>query len=41
MENNDIFEKDRKYIAHTYNRFPAAIITSMEHRQKIMRGKSI
>lgn len=25
MQNSDIFEKDRKYIAHTYHRFPAAI----------------
>lgn len=25
MENSGIFEKDRKYIAHTYHRFPAAI----------------
>lgn len=25
MQNSDVFEKDRKYIAHTYHRFPAAI----------------
>ena len=25
MQNSDIFEKDRNYIAHTYHRFPAAI----------------
>ncbi len=25
MKNSDVFEKDRKYIAHTYNRFPATI----------------
>ena len=25
MQNSDVFEKDREYIAHTYRRFPAAI----------------
>lgn len=25
MQNSDVFEKDRKYIAHIYHRFPAAI----------------
>ncbi len=25
MENSDVFEKDRMYIVHTYNRFPATI----------------
>ncbi len=24
MENQDIFRKDKTYVAHTYNRFPAA-----------------
>ena len=25
MRNKDIFEKDHAYVAHTYNRFPAAL----------------
>lgn len=25
MENQDVFSKDKTYVAHTYNRFPVAV----------------
>lgn len=39
MENSDVFEKDRKYIAHTYNRFPAAIKNGYGAQAEDYEGK--
>jgi len=39
MQNSDIFEKDRKYIAHTYHRFPAAVKSGNGAQAEDFEGK--
>lgn len=39
MENRDIFEKDSKYIAHTYGRFPVAIKSGHGAQAEDYEGK--
>ncbi len=39
MQNRDVFEKDRKYIAHTYNRFSAAIKSGYGAQAEDYEGK--
>lgn len=39
MKNSDIFEKDRKYIVHTYNRFSAAIKSGYGAQAEDYEGK--
>lgn len=39
MQNSDVFEKDRKYIAHTYHRFPAAVKSGNGAQAEDFEGK--
>lgn len=39
MKNSDIFEKDQKYIVHTYNRFSAAIKSGYGAQAEDYEGK--
>ena len=39
MEKNNVFEKDQKYIAHTYHRFPAAVKSGNGAQAEDFEGK--